>query len=498
MKTSAKKPESQSHTPDSDTQSSRQEPDSAIDSFLEELIGVPVASYEIDHYKKAHGEDVKNTKEITDAQRTYQNWLSGKIGSEKIMDTHRSVGFEYEFATYSIPKEGLEIDSHKEIGHSRQLSSLFSTPFKLETDSDNEIEIVTPPLIIADIDGEINKEAADNIYTFYKDSAIDLRDDNLGKKIKTINLVDKGFGNVWKFDKAAGDLAISAGREKHADSDDQIYSQMNISLTPGEISDFMDAQSLDWADDRDAETLEGTDLFSNAYFRILNLLEEGSPGADEVRTLNVLISRALSNILALPSIILNQEYRDKGLLDSKHSAVKETFGIWVKDTIQSILCYFEAEDGQTNKIVKEAVGSNVDGILEILEQELLTDQNIAFPRADITEEGGDKLQAEINKRNSDFADQVKTEARASITKIIRALEGDDPLFDYDTKFLDESFQDDDAGYGVRKDTYVEIPSGEDRSLHLAEIRGDETVEKFLQTEQDDESVEDDDLIIEWI
>lgn len=71
------------------------------------------------------------------------------------------------------------------------------------------------------------------------------------------------------------------------------------------------------------------------------------------------------------------------------------------------------------------------------------------------------------------------QAKSSIGLILKVLQGIAPAFDYQAEFLKESFEGGKAGYGVRKETFVKIPSGLETKLHLAEIRGDENVDEFL-------------------
>ena len=223
----------------------------------------------------AHGVDVSNTREITLAQEKYQKLLFEKMGTGQIMDTHRSVGFEYEFATYEVLNKAIKIDSHNELGHSKPISPLFNIPFKLETDSDDELEVVTPPLLIANDENTINKGAAKILYSYYKESAKNLRDKNEGKVVSTLKMADEGFGHDWEFSGKARSLIISADRQKHRDGEDKIYSQMNISLTPEETADFMDRQSMDSGVNDKANILERTDIFSKAYFKIKHILDDG-------------------------------------------------------------------------------------------------------------------------------------------------------------------------------------------------------------------------------
>lgn len=468
---------------------------------------------EIMYYENAaHGIDVNNTKDITLAQEKYQKLLSQKMGTSQIMDSHRSVGFEYEFATYEVLKPSLKIDSHNELGHSKRISSLFNIPFKLETDSENELEIVTPPLLIANDNSAINKSTAKRLYQYYKDSASDLREKNKGKVVSTLNLASEGFGNGWKFDPSAKNLKVSVDRKKHQDSDNEIYSQMNISLTLEETSNFMDKQSMSWVADENAETLEGSEIFSKAYFRILNLLNENDNKVEEginfylqkidpkdslpseeaeqifeeiedkVENLNFLISRSLANSLAIPSIIFNEHFRDKELLNSLHSSVKETFGIWVKDTIQNIISGFVAEDSGTKMAMENLLKSCKAEILEIIEQELHTDLNGAFPTVNtMFDSDHQKIEERLVALKGSIPDIVRKEVNTTIDSLLSLLNDEKvKMFDYQSQFLNESFNDNHSGFGVRKDTYTPITSGNKTNLNLVEIRNDESIDKFLK------------------
>ena len=471
----------------------------------------PVQNIE-DVKDKAHGIGAGSAKDITEAQESYQKWLSQQFDMGQIMDTHRSVGYEYEFATYRFAGEEVAIDSHNELGYSNPLSPLFNTPFKIETDAEEELEIVTPPLLIENSGEAINKDAAKILYETFKESAKNLREKNKGKKISKLPLAKEGFSSGWKFNKVAKNIAISPNRTKHETSKDQVYSQMNISLTPEEMADFMDIQSAsdDWVQDYSADVLEGTDIFSRAYFRIKNLLDdEGEINEaindyfdeidpdqnipieqfnltsrdikDKIEKVNILISRSLGNAIAIPSIVFNEEFRDKELFDSLHSGVKETFGIWVKDTIQSVISSMVSGEGGTRVVSAKLLNSSQGGILQIIREELL-ENHAGFPRLELMfEEDRQQLEERMAELTLSTTGQVENEVRATLGSLISLLK-DEPIaeFDYQTEFLDESFEEGQAGFGVRKDTFVPIDSGDNTDLHLAEIRNDDSIEEFLK------------------
>lgn len=187
--------------------------------------------------ENAFGFGTGNLKIIIDSQKIYQNWIISLLSKQEIMDSHRSIGLEYEFATFN----GGDLSSHEILAKSEILSNLFNLPFILETDSGNELELGTPPLLVEDINGKPNVISINRIHNIFKNVLQIIRDDHKDKLINTIPLENYGLGGNWTWEEKSDVLSMT-DRNKHLDSDKMIYSQLNISLTPEEAASYMDGE----------------------------------------------------------------------------------------------------------------------------------------------------------------------------------------------------------------------------------------------------------------
>lgn len=85
------------------------------------------------------------------------------------------------------------------------------------------------------------------------------------------------------------------------------------------------------------------------------------------------------------------------------------------------------------------------------------------------------------KPTGEFKEEiVKKEIEELFTKILPRLESGTYLVNRsDLKFGEEIFGNDQAGDGVRKETFVNVRSSK-RKLHLAEIRSGWTIRRYLE------------------
>ena len=446
-----------------------------------------------DVFAKAHGQG--SAAEITAAQKDYQSWLAASMSTGDIMDRHRSVGFEYEFATYcKVDGASPGLNAHVELGRSEELSTIFRMPFILETDENDELEAVTPPLLIADRGGEINRGAANNIYAAYKASLKALRDENMPgpeddpTHLATLDYEASGLGGGWEFAGEMKGLCLGK-RKKHATSSDHIYSQMNISLTAEEIADFTQTRSQIRSSSYQVLTEANTaikaifDAKLGAAFGAYgqqNLMSENEAGMawQNLATATTNICKGLAGLVSIPSILANNE--GIGQKASLFTSVKEYCGMWLKDSIPNIVdssladansrIIMQALMTAAEDEVKAALGAVVDEQLKGIKdgvKEWLTwpfskdsraDTKLAGYKTTFNNELATTFTAVIARLNRSAPRQIRTQGAPG--------------------YGGEQFGEE--GLGVRKDTFVNIKSGKGRTMHLAEMRNDYVIGKLLE------------------
>ena len=445
-------------------------------------------------FAKAHGQG--SAAEITAAQSEYQNWLADSMSTKEIMDSHRSVGFEYEFASY-CKEDGKSpgLDAHIELGKSDELSPIFQMPFVLETDSEDELEAVTPPLLIADVGGEINRNAANAIYSAYKASLKALRDGNMPKigenpkkKLVDLDYAASGLGENWRYTRAMQGLWLGK-RLKHSGSTDRIYSQMNISLTAEEIADF--TQTRSHLGERNPFAVVVTantavkkifDTNLDGAFQVYAGEAGMSPNDARMAWQNVStavtnICKGLAGLVSIPSILAENE-GIKG--ESLFSNVKEYCGMWIKDSIPNIVDSSLADPHSRSIMhalmvvsvdeVAEALGATVDGELKRIKAGVKEWFTWPF-----------KTDSRADTKLAEYKKTFKSELSTTFEMVMTRLEKPAPRR-VGTKGIPEYGGErfGKEGLGVRKDTFVNIASGEARTLHLAEMRNDWVIKQILK------------------
>lgn len=436
-----------------------------------------------DVYVKAHG--LGSVTDITANQKTYQQWLQRHYSKGQIMDMHRSLGLEYEFATFAS-KSGKPpgIPAHVELGKSSALSSLFNMPFALESDTGNELEAVTPPLLVADSDTGINKGAANRIYMKYKHSLEALRDKTgIGTELTKLDYSAAGLGDGWTFTGPMQNLCLD-NRDKHLHSPGRVYSQMNISLTAEEIADFTKERSKE-------KSSLSQKAVARAFGAVLPLLEQHRDAAldahvpDEERAeatqalnaANTNLSKGLAGLVSIPSILAKNE----GINQTKtslFSSVKEYCGIWLKDSIPNLVDNTLAQAAARAAMraviqaataeVKNALDTEVNNELGLIKDDVKEWFSWPFRK---TERAEEKL--------AGYKATYERELTATFNGLLDRLNNEAPELQ-DTQapvYGQEKFGN--QGLGVRKDTFVNIPGGANRKLHLAEMRKDQAIEQLL-------------------
>jgi hypothetical protein len=413
--------------------------------------------------ENAFGFGTGNLKTIIDSQHFYQQWITTFLSKGEIMNLHRSIGLEYEFATFDDPaNQGL--GSHVILAKSAKFSNLFNLPFVLETDSSSELEVGTPPLLASDIDGKPNTQGINRIHQVFKNTLEVIREKYYDKDITTIPMSQYGLGQGWTWKPQSNGLKIGL-REKHRNSDKKIYSQLNISLTNKEAAEYMDGKGKEKYNSYEPRPHE---QFNGAYAAIKQALEAKVPhyiseaAADTVNTANILFSRGLANLLAIPSIMYvgtNGDYNT-----SVHSAVKETYGIWIKNSIANQVTT-SLVNTKDRKVYKQVLSSAQDKITTDLLQLLQT----ALTHLPVASAPTHKAYENA------FKGELKQAFKDVLTRLKRGQR--EKKLSQRGHFGNEQF--DGTGEGVRKETFVRIQRGNYRELHLSEIRNDTNMELFL-------------------
>ena len=456
-------------------------------------------------------------------QTAYQNLLTNTFGFSRheIMDYNQSAGYEFEFASFydktkPPPQEEQELmSSHIELAHSSHLGSIFNLPFKLETDSGNSLEMVTPPflfLISKDSQGILGRvfELYSHASTQLENALSSPTDSDLNTKAAIF--APLGFGSNWQFTGSADNLiAISNAKHKQGP-----YGQVNISMTANEIVTLLEKLSqVERSESSMSMTRDNT-----VTTRLVNIFNETltanyKPAGEINPAMNgafLLYSRSAANIVAIPSILLRQDYHsyEKKPDPNYATEVKESLGLWVKDNPHKVLLEYlqhnlmtDTRDFITSMIASE--NQVIRDTLEVLSirkgevfqwiKTMKTDQaeaRIKQMRIDfkLPEEPSERLPAakKLLEEIKVIQSSVEIEAQTAFEKwstayretLVKELYAFNQLIRNNkielgsradsstTDFLSEAFG---SGMGVRKDTYLGSIKGDSRTVRVAEIRG---------------------------
>lgn len=206
------------------------------------------------------------------------------------------------------------------------------------------------------------------------------------------------------------------------------------------------------------------DWLSNLANQI-NIYLDSKMDNKHLSSAKILLSKGLAGIGALPDISVD-------VSDGVASSVKEIFGIWIKDNTPNLVVSAALDDrsaceqlsGFTNDVKKRK-----------------KPRRATRHAADISEMIIDALRKSRNRVVSEKEKlAIRNEVKATLLRIHALIPVDRWIRNESVHYGKETFDGIHAGLGVRKDTFVNIPSGEKRKLHLAEIRSDWTIDKFTQ------------------
>ncbi|WP_460410681.1 MULTISPECIES: hypothetical protein [unclassified Pseudomonas] len=299
---------------------------SASSSVVESSLSMPVmVSVPVEPYKTMA--ECKTAKKYIESQRAYQNSFIGHC-FRSVMTEHSSVGFEFEFTGHSI----FALDSHVALGSSGALSALFGICFELESDSGQIIEIGMPPFLIPRIEGKHNKEEIAAVFACMKDAMLSIKRVAVNDKHsldKLLCLVEQeGIGDKWS-KKTQRILEVCEPTSDKAKGDN-VYSQMNISMSAIESADLITASREWFAEEKDWNECEKS--FIGDTYRTLENLHNGKQAAV------IHINKALVNTLAIPSLVYPRRNGNPVPENMDYSSmVKEMASVWVKDSPANIL-----------------------------------------------------------------------------------------------------------------------------------------------------------------
>lgn len=412
----------------------------------------------IEMIKKAHADGDYSVKEIISHQKAYQNWLfrelNGNVGT--IMKYHRSVGFEFEFATY---KASVTFPSHILISSSEPFSNVFKTPFRLETDLFNELEIGIPPLLISNYNQKIRKNSIYKIWTILKKMMghISALSQDYDISYLTGNLQKHGLGNHWEQNYLNEKISITK-RKKHWEKEHQVYSQLNISLKADEIASSIINYGISSYQSARYE------YFKEAYIKLYSLVSLEIKDRQLITSM-VHFCKGLSHILAIPSLLLLKELPENPQNNrGVYSSVKEIFGVWVKDSITNLVDN-SLKDPILRKIARSIIVKYKKQMDVIMKEQLIKASRII---------------KRITASSEVYAEMSFAEYEITVEKILKRLESVIPRqkkTNHKELYRNETFPSN--GDGVRKETFMNIYSPVNDCFHLTEFRNDMQIVFFL-------------------
>ncbi len=427
----------------------------------------------------ASQDNSKNIDAILEAQKAWQDFLSKEgFAMKDIMTFHRSFGLEYEFATWEKTHvKNPDVPSHTEIAKSEDFSALFDIPFIIETDAEEELEMVCPPLLAGDVGGAVNTTFIKAVHQKLITCFSDLRENDKGTVVSALPLEDQGIGSSWKFKDEASKIKIAKVRKKWAGKKDEIAYQLNLTMKPEEI-----AAEIEKVKDSALSNDHGT-LYKKIRDRFFNSKKYKGLGSTEKKAVNpaiLLMSKGISNSIAIPTLSLVAELKLPWPRGDMHSYVKDLHALWVKDSVPNVTLSATKGDPTIMKNLEEII-DEVRGGQDLIPRDVLTNVPNYEPqkptdtkevKAAMTKIDGDSSGHTILKK------AAEAEAIACLVEIKRRLSasGVKMVKNDKTDFLGEKFG---GGEGVRKDTYTNVGASKDSFLHLNEFRSNDATDSFL-------------------
>lgn len=417
-------------------------------------------------------------KDMLDAQEEWQDFLVDKrVPMKDVLSVHRSFGLEYEFATWELINQGNAVPSHTEVGESDPLSELFDVPFILETDAQEELEVVAPPLLAGDATGGVNKVFMKGAHELLMACLKDFREEHENEMVAYLPFEDEGLGKNWSWEQDAQQIQIASERKKWATKPDQIGYQLNVALTPEEIAaEIARVQEQALSDDHGKlyKKIRQRFLTNNAYTSL------GGGRQTAVRPALLILAKGLSNSIAIPTLTLVAETKSPWPRGDLHSYVKDLHGLWIKDSVPNATVSAVLGKPQARKDLESILDSVRDG-QDLIPRDVLTNVPAYRPQGAAFTEEIEALLDELDpaeNQSTRLKKAAEAEAIACLEKVKAMLGGYVGALPKNpkTEFLGEAFG---SGAGVRKDTYANIGESQTSKLHLAEMRSVAKTDEFL-------------------
>lgn len=486
----------------------------------------------------------KSAAEFATAQRAYQVMLLDvfKLSPGDVMNVHRSAGFEYEFGRFVDPArpqitiEPELLRSHVTMAVSPPWSPLFggrAACFRLETDSYNSLELVTPPFVIL-ICGETGGHYA-AMHQLYSTTTLGLgglmqearpekksessssddgpsgSTDVIGVPIsKQLPLLAKLLGTpewMWEGETPTETFLFTFQSSKHGS---KAYGQANLSMTPEEI---LTAAALmpSWNEEQDnlglSSAKQAKSVPTTVSENIAQLMFSAAGFGKDIKLDGAiqLYARSASNLVGLPSIRYRQASGLRPEEGNLATSIKETLLLWVKDFPHAILGDALCGTEQAGPFIEallatrdkawELIATALEQNVQVLALEstkkvkamasmdrvkpllLQLPPNERLPAKRRYDEGTHPEQEPLQtgaKAAAMALDLALTEYRNMVDLVASTLKGAPYEKKHTKEEGTEQFGD---GYGVRKDTYLDRAPGE-RRLRVAEVRDTSHLERM--------------------
>ncbi|WP_248925527.1 hypothetical protein [Paenibacillus hamazuiensis] len=329
--------------------------------------------------------DSGNLAGYVQEQKNKQNLSNMQVKAESI-EPFTTVGFEHEFA--QTEEETLSGISHLELAHSTEKMPYTDLPFILETDAFDALELVSPPFLMRTMGSNSpipDPRDVERVDTIIRNSLSGLISGNptLEKLTGDFKSVGLSFAlqdaevqpkhlshrSAGLYDKNSNKVKAQKLKQitvKKSTKGGGITTQVNFAT---DAETFVKMQNLDKQDENDSAVQNNTgepkktaieQIFSELDKQLMQLISEHI--SDKTGNLSIFIpimARTLSGQFAVPSIGYIKSKQEELFASKKKqqenigsrkgpsrkpfifsaaasSAVKDTNGVWIKDTLMNI------------------------------------------------------------------------------------------------------------------------------------------------------------------
>lgn len=427
------------------------------------------------------------------------------------MDGLDSAGLEFEFASFALPGQDYQkeeiIPSHWTMARTDIFGRRFGLAWKLESDSFNTLELVTPPFVYPRASQgqtkrkQIKQAVEDETHSIARD--LEEEEGTLPKAAK--KLAAAGLGTGWQVENPYLNFMVVRNRK----SGGSVYSQENVSMFPEEIGAMLEDKFKGFNVSM-MPFMEPVGLALQIRQALNDLLKGYSSNLDPeitdrtaVKNAIAVFARYASNAIAIPSMCHRQETGERK--DTMPTEVKDTLDVWVKTDALNLLkpILAKPEDLQLFTGVlergQEEVLACFTGVSEwmiqqatpppIIQQKepeidpeqlrplflLLKQQNPQMSSTDLMRMAKEQLAPQAPQgpdpveKMREYTALMIAEVEAFIIRAIRVAEHLEIAPTSTTEqFLQEEYG---TGEGVRKGTYLKgIPTSKG-SMYVTELRG---------------------------